>query len=484
MSYKDTNAYKGAIEIVQAFSEAGYETYIVGGAVRDIALHREPHDYDIATAARPEEAEEVARRAGWDTTSVVGKVFGVVILKMPLGVYEVATFRSECYGADSHKPEKVVYAATFLEDVQRRDFTINGLALNKDGKIVDHVGGLRDIKKEQIQTIGNASARFGEDALRMFRACRFVGQLGFMATSEVVEGIRQNFHRVRGLSVERVRQELERILVSPYVAKGLDLLVRTELGNCVCQKTVKGEIHEVPIVPELFHLVGLAQEKQFHKFDGWYHTLAVVQDVKPDLLLRWAALLHDVGKGMPGIRGTHKGRVSDHGHDLKGAEMAEELLLRLGYNGQFVDLVKWLVENHMRFHYFRAHPEADIHKWIRKEIQSGRFRRSSELATAFTYLGEVGAADVVGSGKQPVQRHESVEFGECIAEIAAEIPIGTSDLVYDKEIMKEIGQEARHIMPVILKQVQSGQVKNEPTQIRQAIERRRKRMEQMKEGDN
>lgn len=481
--YKETNGYKGAIEVLRALIDAGFESYIVGGAVRDIAMKVIPHDYDIATAARPEQIEAVVADHGWGVTSLVGKVFGVLIVKHPLGCYEIATFRSEQYGAHSHRPESVQYADTFKEDVLRRDFTMNGMGLSVDGYIVDYENGLRDIKKKQIDTIGYADERFREDALRMFRACRFAGQLGFVVSDQVVKGIRSNFQRVEGLSLERVRQEVERLLISPYVAKGLDILIRTGLGNQACQRKWKGQIELVPILPELFHLVDLPQEKAFHEYDGWVHTLAVVQDVKSELLLRWAALLHDVGKGMPGIRGIHKGRLSDHGHDLEGAEIARKLLERWGYPKDFVTSVVWLVEKHMRFHYFRNFPEANINKWIRKEVNSGVFRKSKDLADAFRQLGEVGAADVVGSGKEILNRQEIVEFGECMGEAALEVPIHSSDLKYDKEVMIQLGNDAKHIMPVILKQVQDGLTANEPTAIREAIERRLDRIGKLQKGD-
>ena len=149
------------------------------------------------------------------------------------------------------------------------------------------------------------------------------------------------FHRVSGLSLERVRDEINRLMLEPAVAKGLDVLVQSRLAECSCRVVENGEAREVPILPELYHLVNLPQEKDFHQFDGWYHTLAVVSNTEPDLTLRWGALLHDVAKGMPTVRAVVNGRLTDRGHDTLGAEMTETLLTRLGYPKAFVQRVTW-----------------------------------------------------------------------------------------------------------------------------------------------
>ena len=167
-AYQETSVYQGALRILQTLLEAQHEAYIVGGAVRDIQMGRIPHDYDIVTSAMPETVINVLRTAGFTTTNVVGASFGVVVVSYGEHSYEVATYRSEQYGDDSHRPVSVHYPSTFLEDVQRRDFTINGLALTESGQIRDEVGGLQDIKARRLCTIGSSKERFQEDALRMF----------------------------------------------------------------------------------------------------------------------------------------------------------------------------------------------------------------------------------------------------------------------------------------------------------------------------
>ena len=145
--------------------------------------------------------------------------------------YEVATYRKERYGADSHRPEEIIYADTLVEDVKRRDFTVNGMAMNRYKEVIDLVGGRRDIKHKVLRTIGNPTERFQEDALRLFRACRFVAKLDFLPDKSLLEAMPKAFHRVSGLSLERVRNELDRLLLEPAVAKGLDVLGPIALGR-------------------------------------------------------------------------------------------------------------------------------------------------------------------------------------------------------------------------------------------------------------
>ena len=339
LAYRETSAYQGALRILQTLQEAQQEAYIVGGAVRDIQMGRMPHDYDIVTSAMPEVVIDVLRTAGFTTTNVVGASFGVVVVSYEEHSYEVATYRSEQYGDDSHRPVAVQYPSTFLEDVQRRDFTINGLALTESGQIRDEVGGLQDIEHRRLCTIGSSKERFQEDALRMFRLCRFAGQLGFSIDSSTWAGIEPNLYRVEGLSLERVRIEIEKMLLSDHVDLALDALVRSHLNEQCCQQTIEGKPRRIPILPELTHLVDLPQAPEHHVHDGWRHTLAVVKGVPQNLVLRWAALLHDVGKGVEGVRGFHNGRITDRNHDRVGAQMTRDILMRLGYVKEFVNLV-------------------------------------------------------------------------------------------------------------------------------------------------
>ena len=465
-TYQETSAYQGALRILQTLQEAQYEAYIVGGAVRDIQMGRVPHDYDIVTSAMPEVVIDVLRTAGFTTTNIVGASFGVVVVSYGGHSYEVATYRSEQYGDDSHRPISVQYPSTFLDDVQRRDFTINGLALSGNGKVRDEVGGLRDIEGRRLCTIGSSIERFQEDALRMFRLCRFVGQLGFSIDPSTWAGIEPNLYRVEGLSIERVRIEIEKMLLSDHVDLALDALVQSRLNEQYCQQTIEGVVRCIPILPELTHLVDLPQSPEHHVYDGWRHTLAVVKEVPSNLVLRWAALLHDVGKGVEGVRGFHNGRFTDRNHDVVGARMTRDMLTRLGYSKDFVNLVVWLVERHMRFHFYVSNPSADLRKWMQKESRETMFRETKDLVEAMEYLKDLGVADVIGGGTKKVEPSEV--YGNRMVQLASCIPVHTKDLNYDRSLPALVAPYAKEVLQAVLQRVQLGEIPNTPEAIHEA----------------
>lgn len=466
LAYRETTAYQGALRILQTLQEAQQEAYIVGGAVRDIQMGRMPHDYDIVTSAMPEVVIDVLRTAGFTTTNVVGASFGVVVVSYETHSYEVATYRSEQYGDDSHRPVAVQYPSTFLDDVRRRDFTINGLALTESGQIRDEVGGLQDIEHRRLCTIGSSKERFQEDALRMFRLCRFAGQLGFSIDSSTWAGIEPNLYRVEGLSLERVRIEIEKMLLSDHVDLALDALVRSHLNEQCCQQTIEGKPRRIPILPELTHLVDLPQAPEHHVHDGWRHTLAVVKGVPQNLVLRWAALLHDVGKGVEGVRGFHNGRITDRNHDRVGAHMTRDILTRLGYGKEFVNLVVWLVERHMRFHFYVANASADLHTWMQKEAKGGVFRETKELTVAMEYLQQLGVADVIGGGTKQVAPSEM--YGQRMVSMAQTMPVHTKDLHYDKGLPSMVQPYVKEVMQTLLQRVQNGEIMNTPEALQEA----------------
>ena len=291
---------KGALQIMNALEKGGYEAYLVGGSVRDLLLEKMPHDWDITTSARPDEVVSCAIQNEWKIIDRGGYRFGTVSILINKNVYEVTTFRSEFYGNDSHRPKEICFAKTLKDDLSRRDFTVNAMAIDADGVIYDYFGGIADLDRRILRTVGIAKDRFQEDALRLFRACRFLGQLDFQADKELFRAISPSLYRVEGLSLSRVKSELQVLMKSDHPARGLDLFVRSGLNQSSCFVKVNKKKYAVPILPELSHLVDLPQEKQFHKFDAWNHTLAVVEASPREDVLRWAALFHDVGKGMPG----------------------------------------------------------------------------------------------------------------------------------------------------------------------------------------
>ena len=460
--------------ILRALNDAGFEAYVVGGAVRDLLMHKEPHDYDITTSARPEEIMAVAAKQNWKSVDVNGKTFGVVVLVIDGKTYEVASFRGEVYGEDSHRPERVWYAASLREDVMRRDFTINALAMDAAGQVYDYVGGRKDIRKRRIAAVGNAKERFQEDALRLFRLCRFAGQLDFLPEKKTQDAMPQAFGRVAGLSSDRVVAEIERLLVTPAAYKGLDILVRSGLGNCSCRRKENGEYVNVPIMPEFSHLPDTPQSPPFHVFDAWIHTLAVISYTPADLTLRYAALFHDVAKGSAGIRGIRDGRYTDYGHDRAGARIAAEVMTRWRRNKACIRRVAWLVKTHMKFHYFANTGQGNVVKWLRHEAGSNDFHSTAELAAAVRQATALAVADAKGC-RPDANTDGTVSFGQYMEELAGSMPVGTGDLQYDRRVPEICGSRTGDCLRVLLKRVQDGTLANEPDVFADAAERWMKR---------
>ncbi len=460
--------------ILRALNDAGFEAYVVGGAVRDLLMHKEPHDYDITTSARPEEIMAVAAKQNWQSVDVNGKTFGVVVLVIGGETYEVASFRGEVYGEDSHRPERVWYAASLREDVMRRDFTINALAMDAAGQVYDYVGGRKDIRKRRLAAVGNAKERFQEDALRLFRLCRFAGQLDFLPEKKTQDAMPQAFGRVAGLSSDRVVAEIERLLVTPAAYKGLDILVRSGLGNCSCRRKENGEYVNVPIMPEFSHLPDTPQSPPFHVFDAWIHTLAVISYTPADLTLRYAALFHDVAKGSAGIRGIRDGRYTDYGHDRAGARIAAEVMTRWRRNKACIRRVAWLVKTHMKFHYFANTGQGNVVKWLRHEAGSNDFHSTAELAASVRQATALAVADAKGC-RPDANTDGTVSFGQYMEELAGSMPVGTGDLQYDRRVPEICGSRTGDCLRVLLKRVQDGTLANEPDVFADAAERWMKR---------
>lgn len=450
--------------ILSALNAAGYEAYIVGGAVRDALLGLEPHDYDITTSATPSQVSEVIKNNGWQQT-VKGQSadFGIILAVMPDGQdYEIATFRGESYSdQDSHRPDSVWYSNHVEEDVLRRDFTINALCSDRTGRVHDFVGGAEDLANCRLNTVGNAEVRFHEDALRVFRACRFIGKLGFLAAPEMVSAIPLSFDRVKGLSLVRVRTELEKLLVSDHASNGLDLMVKSGLAACRCCRKENGKVIPVPILPELGHLVGCPQSLP-HTEDCWEHTLNVLSNTPKDLTLRWAALLHDVAKGMEGVRGQKNGKFTDYGHAKKGAVIAEEILSRLGYNSQFVKKVVWLVEVHMDFH-----QSPNPAKWVRKQAATGLFKNNRELIEAIHQLLVLSVADCRGTGEGQDPTHDE-EIGAAMIEAATNFPVSSKDLHIDSRVPAAAGKFTGDCIRSLLQRVQAGTLANDSDALAEA----------------
>ncbi|HEX6311061.1 MAG TPA: CCA tRNA nucleotidyltransferase [Acidimicrobiia bacterium] len=311
---------------------AGYQCYLVGGTVRDALLDRAHEDVDVATDARPDAVEALVR--GWAADVwLQGRRFGTVGARIGETRLEITTFRAEVYRPDSRKPE-VEFADDVETDLSRRDFTVNAMALElPEPRLLDPFDGAGDLAARRLRTPLEPEVSFLDDPLRMLRAARFVAAFGLVPDPAVVAAIEELHPRLEIVSAERIRDELSKLLVVADPSPGLWLLTRTGLSD--------------EFVPEL-NAMRLEQDPIHRHKDVLAHTIAVVKNTRPELKVRLAALLHDIGK--PKTRSIGPGGVSFHHHEVVGARMAEERLRALRYPNEIVDDVTRLVYLHLRIH--------------------------------------------------------------------------------------------------------------------------------------
>ncbi len=384
-----TAQFEAALQIVETLRAKGYEAYLAGGCVRDLLLQREPADYDVATSATPDVVLDLFPR-----TFAVGAHFGVVLVapevvapeKDDAGfVTEVATFRSDLAYSDGRHPDAVRYTKTAEEDVQRRDFTINGLLLDvarlasqeagpstrplrrlaqddnakepyKDVRsaVIDYVGGLADLDAGVVRAIGRPELRFEEDHLRMLRGVRFAARFGFELEAETKRAMRSLAPRIHAVSRERVRDELTRMLTEGHARRAFELLDETGLLN--------------EVLPEVARMKGVEQPPQFHpEGDVWVHTQMLLEQLEPEcsMTLAWGALLHDVGK--PPTFRRAPDRIRFDSHVEIGVAMGAEICRRFRFSNDETRQVLALIENHMRFMDAQRMKESTLKRFFRLE---------------------------------------------------------------------------------------------------------------------
>ncbi len=318
-----------AIAIVKRLRENGHESYLAGGCVRDMLLGKTPQDYDITTNARPDDIARV-----FPQTIPVGAQFGVMLVVLDGEPFEVATFRHDGPYLDGRHPSHVRYG-TMEEDIQRRDFTINGMVYDPlTDRVIDLVEGKDDLARQSIRAIGNPRQRFEEDRLRMIRAVRLAASLGFSIEKETLGAIRALAPTVTQIAWERIGEEISRILVEGGARRGFELLDSAGLLPA--------------ILPEIAALKGVEQSPDYHpEGDVYTHTLLTLDHLqKPTETLAYGCLLHDVGK--PACWRRLDERITFYGHTEKGAEIAEQVLKRLKRSRLTWERVAYLVRNHLR----------------------------------------------------------------------------------------------------------------------------------------
>ena len=324
---------KTAEQIIARLTAAGHTALMAGGCVRDMLLGREPKDYDVATSATPEQVVRLFPGA-----QTVGAHFGVVIVRMNHVHVEVATFRSDGSYSDGRRPDSVTYSTPEL-DAQRRDFTVNGIFFDplKD-EVIDHVGGQNDLRMGLLRAIGVAKDRFEEDRLRMLRAVRFATVLEFDVEHATWESICGLAPKIKSVSIERIREEFIKIMLSPNRVRGFDLLVNSGLMQ--------------EFLPEILVLQGCEQPPQFHpEGDVFIHTRLMLSLLpeKVSLPLVMSVLLHDIAKPATQTRDAGTGRIRFNGHDKLGAEMTGDIMRRMKFPNDIIEPTMVAVENHMVF---------------------------------------------------------------------------------------------------------------------------------------
>lgn len=383
-------------ELGALFDSAGFDLYLVGGSVRDAALGKPGIDLDFTTDARPEQVQNLVTgwaEAIWDT----GIAFGTIGVARRGQRVEITTFRSDSYDQQSRNPE-VVFGDSLEGDLVRRDFTVNAMAVkigpDGPGEFCDPLNGLEALRAGVLDTPSAPEISFGDDPLRMLRAARFVSQLGFTVAPRVLEALHAMADQLGRITAERVQTELDKLIVGAHPVAGIDLLVDSGLGAVV--------------LPEVGQMQLTIDEHHQHK-DVYRHSLTVLgqavdlEDEGPDLVLRWAALLHDIGK--PATRRHEEGGgVSFHHHEVVGAKMVRKRMRALKYSKQMVDDVSQLVYLHLRFHGYGDGKWTDsavrryvtdagpllprLHKLVRADCTTRNKRRAARLQANYDGLEE------------------------------------------------------------------------------------------------
>jgi poly(A) polymerase len=393
-----------ARRVIATLRGAGHRGYLVGGCVRDLLLGVKPKDFDIATDARPDRIMDLFPNSGR-----VGAHFGVVLVRDVFDQVEVATFRSDHDYLDGRHPEYVRFESDPREDVLRRDFTINGLMMDTEtGRVLDFVDGQADLRRGIVRAIGDPNARFREDHLRLLRAIRFAARFNFEIEAATFDAIRRDHALIQLVAVERVREELVRILTEGGARRGFELL------------DASGMLED--LLPEVARMKGVEQPPQYHpEGDVWNHTLLLLEQLRnPTPTLALGALLHDVGK--PDTFRVAE-RIRFDGHVEVGVRLAHAIMTRLRFSREDIEQVEALVGNHMRFKDVHRMKESTLKKFLRlpefeEHLELHRLdamssnKRLENYELAKRKLAEYGekhlqpeplvtGADLIGMGYQP-----------------------------------------------------------------------------------
>lgn len=430
--------------LASLFADGGYALFLVGGSVRDAFLGREIVDLDFTTDARPDEITRLLEP--WaDAIYKVGEAFGTIAaIKDGMNV-EVTTFRNEVYRDESRKPE-VTFSDDIETDLSRRDFTVNAIAVRlPDVTVVDPYGGLADLAMKTLKTPMDPEISFSDDPLRMLRLFRFQASLGFTPDDAALRAVQEMGDRLQIVSPERVRDELSKLLVSPTPGVALEGIVSVGLAD-----------HFLPELPSL----AMEQDPHQHHKDVLGHTFAVVDKASPELVLRLAALLHDIGK--PATREFGEGGVSFHHHEVVGARMARKRLRALRYPRQIVDDVAQLVFLHLRPHTLKmGWTDSAVRRYVR------------DAGHLLDRLNELVRCDVTTANakrERAIQRGID-ELEERIAVLAEEEELSKMRAPVDgNEVMEALGLEPGPLVGEIMEILLEKRINDGPYSKQEALE--------------
>lgn len=424
--------------IMEKLNSAKFEAFVVGGCVRDLLRKVKPRDWDITTNAKPKQIQKIF------PDSFYANKFGTVTVKTnskdkTLAEIEITTYRTEEKYTDKRHPDKVHFASTLKQDLARRDFTINALAMDISQKIVDLFEGQKDLKKKIVRTVGKPRERFNEDALRMLRGVRFACTLGFKVEQKTLGAIKENAGWIQAISKERIREELTKIINSQNPAQGIEILRKTGLLKY--------------IIPELEKGAGISQNKN-HIYDIYEHSIRSLQAAANknfNLEVRIAALLHDIGK--PETKQGEGPDATFYNHDYIGSKFASKILKRLKFPKKLIQKVVILVRNHM----FVSDPERITQAGVRRLIKRvGRENMQS--------LINLRIADRLGMGRPKARPYRLREIEYMIEKVSKD-PISVKMLNIDgREIMDLLdikpGPKIGAILDVLLAEVIEDPKKN------------------------
>lgn len=422
------------LNIFNKFAEANFQIYIVGGAVRDILMGREVHDWDFTTDATPDHILKIFPD-GFNNNQ-----FGTVGLSTPDGILEITTMRKEGNYSDSRHPDEVAWTKNIEEDLARRDFTINAMAMDQDHKIVDPFDGQSDLKNNLIKSVGDPQKRFQEDALRLMRAIRFATQLQFIIGPETFKAIQENADLIQNISWERIRDELFKILATDFPYEGVILLRTSGLLKF--------------ILPEIERCFGIVQEGPKHDrvYDIGEHSLLSLKECpSKDPVVRFATLIHDVGK--PDTMNVQENNnVTFYGHDVVGGRVAKQICDRLKFSNKQTEKVVTLV----RFHMFTL-DEHQTDSAIRRFITNISIENVDDMMA-------LRVGDRLGGGTQKAVSWRMEEFRKRIDQVM-EKPFSVKDLKVNGQDVMEIlkikpSRKVGEVLNQLFSEVQEDDTKN------------------------